>query len=395
MSPGSNKKTLFITLLCSCILLLPVSSQSYRFRNYSTSNGIPNKFVYSIVQDDNGYLWIGTGSGLSKFDGFRFFNIGFPDNSQERYPTTSLKDKNGNLWFGCQDGTVWICENSVLRQVTEGNQRAIVTMTEGPDRYVYVFPQVEAVLRINPDDPSDIKSFPLNRGMLIFSASFTGSGDLLLGTQENITIALTDSDSLTIKGTISEFDYASITAIRRIGKTNTYLVGTNGNGIFKLSITEADTLLSRLSGSKEFEVTDIQCFTEDSEGNILAATNGSGAFFLSFSGEAELSRTRFFNTSTGLNGNNIKTIFQDIEGNYWLGMNGDGISVLGSMAFSLYSDGTIQASNNIIYVNRFSGNYLLGTPAGYWTFESETGAFISFEPLKQITGEYEILFLLC
>lgn len=391
MLPGPYRNNLFVTLLCTCLLSLSAYSQSYRFRNYNTNDGIPNKFVYSIVQDDNGYLWIGTGSGLSKFDGLGFYSIGFPDNSKERYPTASLKDKNGNLWFGCQDGTVWICENSVLRQVPAGSQRAIVTMTEGPDRYLYVFPQVEAVLKINPDDPSDIKSFPLNPGMLVFSACFSGSGDLLIGTQENITIAGIENDSLAIKGAISEFDYASVTAIGRIGKTNTYLAGTNGNGIFRFTLAEGDTLLSPLMGSEEFESADVQYFAEDSEGNILAATNGSGAFFLSFSDNAELTRTRFFNTTTGLNGNNLKTLFQDMEGNYWFGMNGDGLSVLSSMAFSLYTAGNTPASNNIIYVNRISGNYLLGTPSGYWTFKSETGKTLSFEPLKQITENYEIL----
>jgi len=310
MLPGPYRNNLFVALLCTCLLSLSAYSQSYRFMNYNTNEGIPNKFVYSIVQDDNGYLWIGTGSGLSKFDGLGFYSIGFPDNSKERYPTASLKDKNGNLWFGCQDGTVWICENSVLRQVPAGSQRAIVTMTEGPDRYLYVFPQVEAVLKINPDDPSDIKSFPLNPGMLVFSACFSGSGDLLVGTQENITIAGIENDSLAIKGAISEFDYASVTAIGRIGKTNTYLAGTNGNGIFRFTLAEGDTLLSPLMGSEEFESADVQYFAEDSEGNILVATNGSGAFLLSFSSNAELTRTRFFNTTTGLNGNHLKTLFR-------------------------------------------------------------------------------------
>ena len=63
-----------------------------------------NGFIYTIDQSDDGFLWVGTGNGLDRFDGYNFFHVQFPDSSQLRFTTSSLKDKNGTLWFGCNDG---------------------------------------------------------------------------------------------------------------------------------------------------------------------------------------------------------------------------------------------------------------------------------------------------
>lgn len=50
-----------------------------RFRRFSTSDGLPNNVVHSIVQDEAGFVWMGTNLGLSRFDPatgrFRNFDV--------------------------------------------------------------------------------------------------------------------------------------------------------------------------------------------------------------------------------------------------------------------------------------------------------------------------------
>ncbi len=41
---------------------------------YSDESGLPNNEVYSIIQDQRGFIWIGCDVGLYKFDGIRFLN---------------------------------------------------------------------------------------------------------------------------------------------------------------------------------------------------------------------------------------------------------------------------------------------------------------------------------
>ncbi|NJM79102.1 MAG: hypothetical protein HC854_04690, partial [Flavobacterium sp.] len=64
---------------------------------------MPEKFVYSAVQDNSGMIWIGTGSGLYMFNGKSFKN--FPSNKDisghqiNNVLTKLYKDYDGKIWL--------------------------------------------------------------------------------------------------------------------------------------------------------------------------------------------------------------------------------------------------------------------------------------------------------
>ena len=49
-------------------------SQDYRFKYYGPEDGLTDNFIYTITQDTNGFLWLGTGEGILRFDGFNFIS---------------------------------------------------------------------------------------------------------------------------------------------------------------------------------------------------------------------------------------------------------------------------------------------------------------------------------
>jgi len=49
-----------------------IQAQSYKFQTYGVLNGICHPFVYAVNQDKNGFIWASTGTGLCRFDGFKF-----------------------------------------------------------------------------------------------------------------------------------------------------------------------------------------------------------------------------------------------------------------------------------------------------------------------------------
>jgi len=59
-------------------------SFSQQYTNYSINNGLPSNHVYRITQDYDGFIWIITDKGISKFDGENFKNFtikeGLPSN---------------------------------------------------------------------------------------------------------------------------------------------------------------------------------------------------------------------------------------------------------------------------------------------------------------------------
>ena len=54
------------------IFSILVFTQSARFEHFSDESGLPHKSIRSIVQDNKGFLWLGTFGGLCRFDGREF-----------------------------------------------------------------------------------------------------------------------------------------------------------------------------------------------------------------------------------------------------------------------------------------------------------------------------------
>lgn len=77
-------------------------------RNYSIRDGLPDNSVESIIEDDNGNLWIGTGSGISHFDVQResFISYSVSDGliGNEFNSGASFKSQNGLVFFGSSKG---------------------------------------------------------------------------------------------------------------------------------------------------------------------------------------------------------------------------------------------------------------------------------------------------
>ena len=71
-------RTLLVLLLLTS-LFITVKAQTYYFDKYDVRAGLAQSKVYCIIQDKGGILWLGTGTGLSKFDGSTFQNY-FTDN---------------------------------------------------------------------------------------------------------------------------------------------------------------------------------------------------------------------------------------------------------------------------------------------------------------------------
>ncbi|MDO7171667.1 hybrid sensor histidine kinase/response regulator transcription factor [Mariniflexile sp. AS56] len=97
-----------ITFLCIMSFFCAVS-QSIKFEHYNDNGGLSHNSIRHIVQDKHGFLWIGTFSGLNRFDGYEFktYLSTFPkDNKIQNDDITALKfdEASNNLWIGTRKG---------------------------------------------------------------------------------------------------------------------------------------------------------------------------------------------------------------------------------------------------------------------------------------------------
>lgn len=89
------------------------------FTNFTEKDGLLNNKVLSILEDNNGNIWLGTDAGLYRHDGSAFTNISVsltntnyltPDNAYSKSASvlTSIKclfqDRTGKIWVGAREG---------------------------------------------------------------------------------------------------------------------------------------------------------------------------------------------------------------------------------------------------------------------------------------------------
>lgn len=95
---------LLYVLIIVLVALLQVTGQpSYLFHHLSTEEGLSNSNVRTILKDSYGLLWIGTESGLNRYDGYGFkvYNEN-PDEDNTLLPNDILglqEDGLGNIWI--------------------------------------------------------------------------------------------------------------------------------------------------------------------------------------------------------------------------------------------------------------------------------------------------------
>ncbi len=75
-----------------------------RFERLGIEDGLINSNVSAIVQDNQGYLWFGTVSGLSRYDGYEFREFIYLPFSESSLPHSQIQtmhlDDDGHIWIG-------------------------------------------------------------------------------------------------------------------------------------------------------------------------------------------------------------------------------------------------------------------------------------------------------
>ena len=110
-------------------LPFPGVANTPRFVNYSAADGLPSNSVYAITQDADGFLWIGTGNGLARFDGSSF-QVWQEDLPARRVSALTM-DREGRLWVGTTAGLCVRMPDQEWQKGPSGNVRAMTTDSDG------------------------------------------------------------------------------------------------------------------------------------------------------------------------------------------------------------------------------------------------------------------------
>jgi signal transduction histidine kinase len=110
--------------------------EQFHHSNWTIEDGAPPD-IWAIAQTADGFLWLGTGGGLYRFDGIRFEEIR-PRIGKlpSRNITALLATDDGDLWLGSYDGQIARLRNGRLTGFGAAND-SVDRFTRGPDGTVW------------------------------------------------------------------------------------------------------------------------------------------------------------------------------------------------------------------------------------------------------------------
>jgi len=358
-APAPARYVRGLALLAALVLLpaaLEAQSRTIRFDRVGSEKGLSQATVTSIIQDADGFIWLGTQDGLNRYDGYEMrvykHDPDRPSSLAHDWIMALARDPSGDLWIATEGGGLdrWVRQDDVFRHY-----------------------------RADPDDPH---SLPSNRLRTVIRDR---SGAIWAGTSES---GLARLDPLT--GHVTRFrhdpaDDASLSddRIRAVyeDRVGNLWVGTLGG--LNLFVPASGTFVRYLHqpGNPNSLGDDrVRTLTEDHTGRLWIGTLRGLSRFDRSRGEFK----HFLNRPgdpTSLSENRVRSLLEDHEQRLWVGTD-SGLNLFHpeSDAFSRYlhvaGDANSLASDSVVSLYEDRGGVLwVGTVDGAHKWSSASWRF--------------------
>ena len=160
---GKKIKNSIILLLVILVFkpqqTLPQTPLNYKSIN--TKNGLRDDIATAIAQDQMGYMWFGTRSGLVRYDGFNFVNYNhdpdFPDGLSGNQINALHVDKKSTLWIGTINGLCYFDRNLnrpvKIKMIIKGKEinPPIYRIDSDNDGIIWMGTANDGLISFNPD----------------------------------------------------------------------------------------------------------------------------------------------------------------------------------------------------------------------------------------------------
>ena len=314
-------KASFLIFIFNLLFFFSGITQSYRFKIYDSEKDGIYPYIYSVHQDSIGFLWLGTGEGLFRFDGHTFKNIDLAKISGDNFISASTSDNKGKNWFGHNDGKITIINGNetINIDIPSKNPGTINSIISENDGSVWVATQNAGICKISSNLKIQLFSKAFE-GQQVYSINFMGK-NILVGTGNGLYVFNPKKPNELIE--INNSPTTKIECIYFSKYTGNYYFGTEDAGIYSLTGLSVKEIFTELKLS-EVSVKDIVC---EPNGSLWIATMGKGLINIPFSSNNNsYQKPIIFDQSNGLNSQNIKKLLFDREQNIWIGTYGSGLA---------------------------------------------------------------------
>jgi ligand-binding sensor domain-containing protein len=310
--------------MLGCVSSLCVAQQ-YGFRHYGHEDGLDSLAVTGMLQDRTGYIWVGTQTWLSRYDGARFQTFGEKSGVPGPCAIDGMAEASG--------GALWIATCGTVARGVDGhfvtarqNRKIEVpfgqTLTAGPDGSVYIATK-EGLLLATPVRARNTTSIHLTksdgpgRSGSIYGVFHDRSGTLWFGCQSALCSSRAGQsphDQTKLWGAEDGLPPAHWSAM---------IEDTGGS----LWVRSEDRLFELAKGSQHFESRDQGLPPTSTTPNL--ALDPSGAILVGTdNGLARRTQSgwELIGKSKGLLESSVAAALSDREGSIWIGLFGGGVA---------------------------------------------------------------------
>lgn len=377
-------KKIIISLLAFLfsVAFLSGAEKDLIFTHLTVDDGLSQSTVRAIVQDNLGNIWIGTQSGLNRYDGYEFTK--YLTNTAD---STAIGDDSIYSLLLASDGRLWIGTGSLL-SCYDFKERRFYNYTMRSDAKHHISHILEipgglllstdaGLLRFGFDDHAFTAYSPFS-GMRIHQ-TFAMPERFLVATSKGLfSYNPQDPENAVL---VEGFENYDISTIEPIGESG-FWIGTFGGGIFRTDAS-LDILKHYTKDSGNNLPNDnIRVLRTDSYGHLWVGTYDGLAVYNELRGSFD---TYVHTTSqSSLSHNSVWSIFMDNQKGVWIGTYFGGINYYNSHSsqFNLIACPQITSSGPVYgfvscVAESASGRYLwIGTnDDGLFRYDKADGSF--------------------
>lgn len=356
---------LIIVLVLICEHCLP---QQLKFQSYGPEAGLSQAFIYTINQDQKGFLWIGTAEGYYRFDGHVFSQHSYQDSPGGNFINTSYSDSEGRLWFGHMNGSFSLFDGNEFKvfDTDTVNPSAISGISETEAGEMWISLQ-SGDLFILDSDLELKKAETSHENVLIFSMLYIGNDLFLFGTSDGVYTAeyAAEQNRLEFLQFVDGLEGITVNHLLQSEKTGDLAAISSREGVFTIVTGDDESFIAKpLEIFESIPPLNIKGAFFDSEGQLWLGSLGKGVMCISRSTKtSDYTKFKFLNTDNGLPSNDVRCIFEDAEGNMWFGLYGMGLArqIKSRLTFYSYEDELV---NNAFYSLAREGNQVWAASHG-------------------------------
>ncbi len=334
-------------------------AQRYNFHSFSIRDGLADAYVNSIIQSNDGFIFVGTGNGLSKFDGNIFTNFSKKDGLNSNIINTMLNYKKNRLLLGTTGG-LSIFDGKDFHNVTrEDGLKSDTIYTLIKFNNNYLVGTENGISIFNNDKIVSDSLFHSLEAHRVSAFALDKNNNLFIGTNKGLYQFENNKTTLINKNLI-------IYSLNIISN-NRLLCGTQ-NGIYSFDGIKFTKL-------KYFENNRVFSITEDNKGQVWFGLDNGFAKLVN-------KKVTYFSSNESSIGRNVFSIVQDKEENIWIGTN-HGIHLFDDGLFMLY-DRRKGVKNSVWSIFENKNNEIwLGTDGG-GLLKLKNGSFEKITYLKNL-----------